>query len=34
MNNMIYGIWLYSRYYGDMLSTALRLYDDEEDYAA
>ena len=27
-------IWLYSRYYGNMVSTAQRLYDDEEGYAA
>lgn len=34
MNAMIDEIWQYSRYYGDMLFTALRLHDDEEDYAA
>lgn len=34
MNNMLDGIWRHSRYYGDMLSTALRLHDYEEDYAA
>ncbi len=27
-------IWLYSRYYGNMVSTAQRLYDSEEGYAA
>jgi hypothetical protein len=31
---MIDEIWQYSRYYGDMLFTALRLHDEEEDYAA
>lgn len=31
---MIDEIWQYSHYYGDMLFTALRLHDDEEDYAA
>lgn len=34
MNDMIDGVWQYSRHYGDMLSTSLRLHDDEEDYAA
>ncbi len=34
MYNMIDEIWRYSSYYGDMLSTALRLHDEEEDYAA
>lgn len=34
MNEMIDEIWQYSHYYGDMLSTALRLHDNEEDYAA
>lgn len=34
MNEMIDEIWQYSHYYGDMLFTALRLHDDEEDYAA
>jgi hypothetical protein len=34
MNDMIDGIWQYSRYYGDMIFTALRLHNDEEDYAA
>lgn len=27
-------IWQYSRYYGDMLFTSIRLHDNEEDYAA
>lgn len=34
MNEMIDEIWQYSHYYGDMLFTALRLHNDEEDYAA
>lgn len=34
MNKMMQEIWQYSRYYGDMLYTALRLHDNEEDYAA
>src|SRR5699024_5937534 len=34
MNKMMQEIWQYSRYYGDMLYTALRLHDNEEEYAA
>lgn len=32
--NEINEIWLYSKYYGDMVATSLRLHDQEEDYAA
>lgn len=34
MINAIDNIWQYSRYYGDMVATNIRLYDNEEDYAA
>lgn len=34
MDNIIDEIWQYSRYYGDMIVTSLRLHDEEEDYAA
>ena len=34
IKDQIDSIWLYSRYYGNMVSTAQRLYDDEEGYAA
>lgn len=34
MGELIDKIWQYSRYYGDMLFTSLRLHDNEEDYAA
>lgn len=34
LKDKIEHIWQYSRYYGNMVSTAQRLYDNEEGYAA
>lgn len=34
MINVIDEICPYSRYYGDMFTSSVRLHDDEEDYAA
>lgn len=34
MLTQIDDIWQYSRYYGDMIATSVRLHDNEEDYAA